>query len=115
GQRAWRTTEAGVGSRESGVAKGEDPGSIPDSRLPTPDPPAFGRASVAYAVIDTRQSYVQNVVRAAFHALGYREQALNLHHFAYELVGLSLRCAEVMGLELRDDERQRSYIELPGR
>ena len=126
GHRAWRTTEAGVGSRESGVGKSE-PGTVngesrPDSRLPTsdslvpnPGPPAFGRASVAYAVIDTRQSYVQNVVRAAFHALGYREQASNLHHFAYEVVGLSPRCAEEMGLELGDEERQKSYIEVSGR
>ena len=86
-----------------------------DCRLPTADSPSFGRASVAYAVIDTRQAYLQNVVRAALHALGYHEQASNLHHFAYEVVGLSPRCAEEMGLELRDEERQRTYIEVSGR
>src|SRR5207253_6402722 len=47
--------------------------------------------------------------------LGYREQASNLHHFAYEVVGLSPRCAEEMGLELGDEERQKSYIEVSGR
>ncbi len=79
------------------------------------DAPAFGRGTVAYAVIDTRQSYLQNIVAAAFHALGFHAQAENLHHFAYEVVGLSPRCAEEMGLELSEEDRQRSYIEVSGR
>lgn len=79
------------------------------------DAPAFGRGTVAYAVIDTRQSYLQNIVAAAFHALGFHQQAENLHHFAYEVVGLSPRCAEEMGLELNEEDRQRSYIEVSGR
>ncbi|HLW79537.1 MAG TPA: DALR anticodon-binding domain-containing protein, partial [Terriglobia bacterium] len=77
--------------------------------------PHFGGASAAYAVIDTRQSYVQNVVRAAFHALGYHAQAENLHHFAYEVVGLSPRCAEEMGLAVGGDDREKGYIEVSGR
>ncbi len=79
------------------------------------DSPAFGRASTSYSVIDTRQSYLQNIVVAAFRALGFREQAANLHHFAYEVVGLSPRCAEDMGLELSAEERERSYVEVSGR
>jgi arginyl-tRNA synthetase len=79
------------------------------------DAPAFGRGAVAYSVIDTRQSYLQNIVAAAFRALGFHEQAANLHHFAYEVVGLSPRCAEEMGLALSADDRQRSYIEVSGR
>ena len=78
-------------------------------------PPAFGRCAVAYAVIDARQSYLQNVVAAAFRALGFREQGENLHHFAYEVVGLSPGCAEEMGVELSDEDRQRPYIEVSGR
>ena len=81
----------------------------------SPDAPAFGRGTVAYAVIDTRQSYLQNIVGAAFHALGFQAQAENLHHFAYEVVGLSPGCAEEMGLELSEEDRQRSYIEVSGR
>lgn len=79
------------------------------------DAPAFGRAAKAYAVIDTRQSYLQNIVAAAFRALGFTEQAENLHHFAYEVVGLTPRCAEEMGIALSDEDRQRSYIEVSGR
>ncbi len=79
------------------------------------DSPAFGRAAVAYSVIDTRQSYLQNIVASAFRALGFRQQAENLHHFAYEVVGLSPRCAEEMGVELSAEDRERSYIEVSGR
>ena len=39
-----------------------------------PDAPTFGHAAAAYAVIDTRQSYLQNIVKAAFHTLGYHER-----------------------------------------
>ncbi|MGH9396071.1 MAG: arginine--tRNA ligase, partial [Terriglobia bacterium] len=77
--------------------------------------PVFGRGGSAYAVIDTRQSYLQDVVRRAFLALGYHEQAGNLHHFSYEVVGLSSRCAAEMGLELSEDDRRRNYVEVSGR
>jgi arginyl-tRNA synthetase len=115
GHRVWRTAGEGAGVRESGAGKGKDLGSIPDSLLTARGFPAFGRASVAYAVIDARQSYVQNVVRAAFDALGYHQQASNLHHFAYEVVGLSPRCAEEMGLKLGGEDRHKDYIEVSGR
>ncbi|MHB8653624.1 MAG: arginine--tRNA ligase [Terriglobia bacterium] len=79
------------------------------------DAPSFGHAARAYAVIDARQSYVQNVVHSAFLALGYRDQAANLHHFAYEVVNLSLKAAEDMQLEITADDRQRNYVEVSGR
>jgi arginyl-tRNA synthetase len=102
GHRVWRTAV---------------PGSKLDDASASAEPsrPQFGRASAAYAVIDIRQSYVQNVVRAAFHALGYQRQAANLHHFAYEVVGLSRRCAEEMGLVLSEEDRQKGYVEVSGR
>jgi arginyl-tRNA synthetase len=77
--------------------------------------PEFGHASEAYAVIDTRQAYLQNIVAAAFRALGFHEQAEHLHHFAYEVVGLSPACAEEMGYELRPEDLERSYVEVSGR
>jgi arginyl-tRNA synthetase len=79
------------------------------------DAPSFGHAHAAYAVIDTRQSYLQNIVKAAFHALGYHELAGSLHHFAYEVVGLTAGCAEEMGIALSEDDRQRPYVEVSGR
>jgi arginyl-tRNA synthetase len=92
GHEIWRTTTAGVAN-----------------------PPAFGRATVAYGVIDTRQAYLQNIVVAALRALGMKEQADNLHHFAYEVVGLTPECAEELGVELTDGDRKRPYIEVSGR
>jgi arginyl-tRNA synthetase len=80
-----------------------------------PEAPSCGHAHSAYAVIDTRQSYLQNLVNTALHALGYHEQANNLHHFAYEVVGLSPRCAEDLGIELSQEDRQRPYVEVSGR
>jgi arginyl-tRNA synthetase len=80
-----------------------------------PDAPACGQASSAYAVIDTRQSYLQALVKDAFHALGYRQQAANLHHFAYEVVGLTPRCAQELGIELSEEARRRPYVEVSGR
>jgi arginyl-tRNA synthetase len=77
--------------------------------------PAFGHASEAYAVIDTRQAYLQNIVAAAFRALGFQDQAEHLHHFAYEVVGLSPACAQEMGYELRPEDLERSYVEVSGR
>jgi arginyl-tRNA synthetase len=84
----------------------------PDAAAETP---AFGHGAAAYSVIDTRQSYLQSIVAAAFRALGFQEEACNLHHFAYAVVGLSPRCAEEMGLALTAADRQRSYIEVSGR
>jgi arginyl-tRNA synthetase len=80
-----------------------------------PGAPRFGNASYAYSVIDTRQSYLQNIVAAAFRALGYEGQAERLHHFAYEVVGLTPRCAREMGYELSKEELKRSYVEVSGR
>ena len=77
--------------------------------------PHFGGAAVAYGVIDTRQAYLQNIVVAALRALGVREQADNLHHFAYEVVGLTPGCAEELGVELTKEDRARPYIEVSGR
>ena len=77
--------------------------------------PEFGHASEAYAVIDTRQAYLQNIVASAFRALGFHAQAEHLHHFAYEVVGLSPACAQEMGYELRPEDLERSYVEVSGR
>ncbi len=81
----------------------------------SPKSPPFGGATVAYGVIDTRQSYLQNIVAAALRALGLDQQAANLHHFAYEVVGLTPACAEEMGVELAAEDRERPYIEVSGR
>ena len=93
GSRAWVTT-AGPGSS---------------------DAPRFGAGSEVYNVIDVRQSYLQDVVRASLLALGFERQAAASVHFSYEMVALSPRCCEELGIRLTDEERSKPYVEVSGR
>jgi arginyl-tRNA synthetase len=77
--------------------------------------PVFGRGARVYNVIDSRQSYLQDVVVAGLRALGYREQAERSVHFSYEMVALSPRCSVELGIALSDEDRGRPYIEVSGR
>jgi arginyl-tRNA synthetase len=130
GHTAWRTAVTGVGGQGSGSTTESEStsgvrspefaverGSLAQSAIGDRQStiPSFGHASAAYAVIDTRQSYLQDLIVTAFHALGFHQQATNLHHFDYEVVGLSPRCAEELGLQLGEADRQRSYVEVSGR
>lgn len=80
-----------------------------------PDAPAFGGATEVYNVIDVRQSYLQDVVRAALEALGFAEQAERSVHFSYEMVALSPRCCAELGIELSAEDRAKPYVEVSGR
>jgi arginyl-tRNA synthetase len=77
--------------------------------------PSFGRGTRVYNVIDSRQSYLQNIVVAGLRALGYDAQAERSTHFSYEMVALSPRCCEDLGIQLSDEDRQRPYVEVSGR
>ena len=79
------------------------------------DAPAFGGADEVYNVIDVRQSYLQDVVRAALEALGFERQARASIHFAYEMVALSPRCCAQLGIELGETDRTKPYVEVSGR
>src|SRR6185503_7506888 len=59
--------------------------------------PAFGQASWVCNVIDTRQSYLQKLVKQALAALGYHDQASHSVHYAYAFVVLSLATARELG------------------
>src|SRR4029434_9874246 len=77
--------------------------------------PAFGRGARVYNVIDSRQSYLQDVVTAGLRALGYEHQAEASVHFSYEMVALTpATCAE-LGIELSEEDSRRSYVEVSGR
>jgi arginyl-tRNA synthetase len=75
----------------------------------------FGHATRVYNVIDTRQSYLQDVVVAGLRGLGYAEQASRSVHFDYEMVALSPRCCAELGIPLSEDDRQRPYVQVAGR
>jgi arginyl-tRNA synthetase len=80
-----------------------------------PDHPHFGGAQEIYNVIDARQTEAQNTVIEALRGLGYNNAADHYHHFSYEMVALTPRCATELGYQLSEEEAQRSYIEVSGR
>ncbi len=75
----------------------------------------FGHGSRVYNVIDSRQSYLQDVVAAGLRGLGYAAQAEQSIHFSYEMVALSPRCCADLGIPLSEEDRQRPYVEVSGR
>ncbi len=77
--------------------------------------PAFGRGTRVYNVIDSRQSYLQDVVVAGLRALGFEKQADASIHFSYERVALSPRTCIEMGIELSDEDKKKPYVEVSGR
>jgi arginyl-tRNA synthetase len=80
-----------------------------------PGGPSFGRGDSVYNVIDSRQSYLQDVVVAGLRALGYEAQAGHSIHFSYEMVALTPGTCVELGLELSDEDKKRPYVEVSGR
>jgi arginyl-tRNA synthetase len=78
-------------------------------------PVSFGGGRKVFNVIDSRQSYLQDVVVAGLKALGYHEQAANSIHFSYEMVAMSPRACVEMGIELSPEDRAKPYVEVSGR
>jgi arginyl-tRNA synthetase len=81
-----------------------------------PDAPHFGEpAARVYNVIDTRQSYLQDVVAQGLRSLGHAKEAANSIHFSYEIVALTPRCAAELGYELNAEDAKKPYVEVSGR
>ncbi|MGD9589783.1 MAG: arginine--tRNA ligase [Pyrinomonadaceae bacterium] len=77
--------------------------------------PAFGHGEAVYNVIDTRQSYPQEIVRKGVAAIDPEKGEKASVHLAYEMVALSPAAAEELGFTLSDEDRTRSFIEMSGR
>ncbi len=81
-----------------------------------PGAPHFAEpASAVYNVIDTRQSYVQDVVAEALRRLGHAEAADKSIHLSYAFVVLTPRCAAEMGYELSPEDAKRPFVDMSGR
>jgi arginyl-tRNA synthetase len=78
-----------------------------------PGHPEFGHAHRAINVIDTRQSYLQKIVRAGLESLGHRDEAERSIHFAYEMVALSPSTARLLGFLAEGAEDK--TLEMSGR
>ena len=79
------------------------------------DAPTFGAGATVYNVIDSRQSYPQEVVKRGVAAVAPRVGESASAHLSYEMVALSPAAAEELGLELSAEERARTFVEMSGR
>jgi len=75
----------------------------------------FGHGETIYNVIDSRQSYPQEVVKKGVAAISPEKGERASIHLSYEMVALSPAAAEELGFQLSDEDRQRSFIEMSGR
>jgi len=82
---------------------------------PQQETPSFGRGSMVYNVIDTRQSYLQRIVVQGLRSLKYFDQAQKSIHFSYEMVALSPKSLDELNLEISDEDKDRSFVEVSGR
>lgn len=65
----------------------------------------FGHAERVINVIDTRQSYPQQVVSECLRQMGFERQADQSIHLAYEVVNLSSQAARLLGGEETDEKK----------
>jgi arginyl-tRNA synthetase len=77
-------------------------------------PPPFGRAGAVYNVIDSRQSYLQQLLKQALATMGFVDQAANSTHFSYEMVALSHATARALGYD-ESDSAGKPFVEVSGR
>ena len=75
----------------------------------------FGHGETVYNVIDSRQSYPQDIVRKGVAAISPDKGERASIHLAYEMVALSPAAAEELGFVLSDEDRSRPFIEMSGR
>ncbi len=79
------------------------------------DRPHFGGGVTVYNVIDSRQSYPQEIVARGVAAVVPEIGEDASVHFSYEMVALSPAACEELGIELSEEDRARPYIEMSGR
>jgi arginyl-tRNA synthetase len=80
-----------------------------------PKAPPFGHATHIYNVIDSRQMYLQALLKQALQTLGHPEEAEHSVHFSYEMVALSHATARELGYRLSGEDAQKPFVEVSGR
>jgi arginyl-tRNA synthetase len=88
-------------------ATSSDPGSAQGT-------PSFGRAAAVYNVIDSRQAYLQQLLKQALAAMGFAREADRSTHFSYEMVALSHATARALGYE-DTESAGKPFVEVSGR
>jgi len=80
-----------------------------------PDTPKFGHGETVYNVIDTRQSYPQEIVRKGVAAVYSEKGEAASVHLSYEMVALSPAAAKELGFAISDEDGKKPFIEMSGR
>lgn len=75
----------------------------------------FGNAVMVYNVIDTRQSYLQNIISQVLDNLTGSDSKKKQVHFSYEMVALTPKCVKELGFKILKEEEKKPYIEVSGR
>ena len=75
----------------------------------------FGGGETVYNVIDSRQSYPQEVVKKGVSLISPEKGEASSIHLSYEMVALSPAAAEELGFQISDEDKQKSFIEMSGR
>jgi arginyl-tRNA synthetase len=68
-------------------------------------PKRFGLAEMVINVIDTRQSYPQQVVIECLRQMGFEKEANESIHLSYEVVNLSPLAARTLGMEETEEKK----------
>jgi arginyl-tRNA synthetase len=76
--------------------------------------PKFGQASAVFNVIDSRQAYLQQLLKQALATMGFTDQAAASTHFSYEMVALSHATARALGYDAAEGEGK-PFVEVSGR
>jgi arginyl-tRNA synthetase len=76
--------------------------------------PKFGQGAAVFNVIDSRQSYLQQLLKQALATMGFGGQAAASTHFSYEMVALSHATARELGYSESDGEGK-PFVEVSGR
>jgi arginyl-tRNA synthetase len=77
--------------------------------------PKFGGGKTIYNVIDSRQSYTQDVVKKGVSLISPEKGEQASVHLSYEMVALSPAAAEELGFVISEEDKQKSFIEMSGR
>ncbi|HQU86532.1 MAG TPA: arginine--tRNA ligase [Pyrinomonadaceae bacterium] len=77
--------------------------------------PQFGNGEMVYNVIDTRQSYPQEVVKKGVSLISPEKGERASVHLSYEMVALSPAAAEELGFQLSEEDKTKTFIEMSGR
>ncbi|MGI9054432.1 MAG: arginine--tRNA ligase [Pyrinomonadaceae bacterium] len=77
--------------------------------------PHFGGGEMIYNVIDSRQSYPQEVVKKGVSLISPDKGERASVHLSYEMVALSPAAAEELGFQISDEDKKKPFVEMSGR